>query len=253
MQLFDSIIGDVRRYIDQQYTKGIARVFQYSTDLFWPPAGNRDIVLQSNVGVELGSPSGQSVSFLIWTDNISLVRDGLITLVGPDIDECKKSYLPFGKVAIIGGSGFTEENAYERYREMESQRYEISLKGYMMRAVSQYMREWSRVSKEAVKQGFSFSQLGSALIERLREKAYIDSVEILFVTSSDEEVRELKGIGERAMRYINAMGKMTEDMDFDCKSCEYRDVCSDAGDLRAMRDFLKRSRNRITFGCRGEH
>ena len=242
MQLFDSIINDVRRYIDLQHTKGIVREFQYGPDLFWPPAGNRDIVLQSNVGVELGSPSGQSVSFLVWTHNTSLVRDGLITLVGPDINECKKRYLPFGKVAIIGGSGFTEENAYERYREMESQRYEISLKGYMMRAVSQYMREWSRVSKEAVTQGFSFSRLGSALTEKLKQKAYIDSVEILFVTSSNEAVGELKGIGERAMRYINAMRKMTEDMDFDCRSCEYKDVCSDAGELRAMRDYLKRSR-----------
>jgi CO dehydrogenase/acetyl-CoA synthase beta subunit len=242
MQLFDRIINEVQQYIDQQHAKGIAREFHYTADLSWPPAGNRDIVLQSNVGVELGNPDGQSVSFLVWTGNAALVRDGLITLVGPDINECKARYVPFGKVAIICGSGFTEENAYERYRQMESQRYEISLKGYMMRAVSQYMREWSRISKEAVKNGFSFSTLGSALINRLREKTYIDSIEILFVTSSDEEVRELKEIGEQAMRYIKAMRKMTEDMDFDCKSCEYKDVCSDAGDLRAMRDFLQRSR-----------
>jgi CO dehydrogenase/acetyl-CoA synthase beta subunit len=242
MQLFDGIIGEVRLYIDRQHRKGIARELQYGADPSWPPAGNRDIVLQSNVGVEIGSPGGQSVSFLLWTDKVSLVRDGLITLIGPDIHECGEKYLPFGKVALIGGSGFTEENSYTRYREMEVQRYEVSLRGYMMRAVSQYMREWSRISKEAVKNGFSFSTLGSALINRLREKTYIDSIEILFVTSSDEEVRELKEIGEQAMRYIKAMRKMTEDMDFDCKSCEYKDVCSDAGDLRAMRDFLQRSR-----------
>jgi CO dehydrogenase/acetyl-CoA synthase beta subunit len=247
MQLFDSIIREVRHYIDRQHARGIAREFQHVGDLSWPPAGNRDIVLQSNVGVELGSPSGQSVSFLVWTDNVSLVRDGLITLIGPDINECRERYLPFGKVVLIAGTGFTEENSYERYREMESQRYEISLKGYMMRAVSQYMREWSRVSKEAIELDFSFSKLGSALIERLREKKYIDSVEILFVTSSDNEVRDLKEIGERATLYIRAMRKMTEDMDFDCKSCEYKAVCNDAGDLRAMRDSLKRPR-RVELG-----
>jgi hypothetical protein len=85
------------------------------------------------------------------------------------------------------------------------------------------------------------------LIERLREKKYIDSVEILFVTSSDNEVRELKEIGERATLFIRAMRKMTEDMDFDCKSCEYKAVCNDAGDLRAMRDSLKRPR-RVELG-----
>jgi CO dehydrogenase/acetyl-CoA synthase beta subunit len=76
------------------------------------------------------------------------------------------------------------ENIYDRYREMDHLRYDISLKGYMMRAVSQYMREWSRISKEAINKGFSLFTLGGALIDKYRKLNYIDAVEIIFVTSS---------------------------------------------------------------------
>ncbi|MEZ4578964.1 MAG: hypothetical protein R2875_13445 [Desulfobacterales bacterium] len=48
------------------------------------------------------------------------------------------------------GTDFNADNSYDRYREMELLRYDIHLKGYMMRGVSQYQREWSRVSHEAM-------------------------------------------------------------------------------------------------------
>jgi len=146
--------------------------------------------------------------------------------------------LPFGKIVLIGGNGFNEENCYDRFREMDLSRYDISLKGYMMRAVSQYMREWSRVSCEAVKNGFSFSILGSALSQKLKELNYVDAVEILIVTSSAEDVRELKKTGDRFLQYINAMTKMAEEMDFQCESCEFQEICDEAEELRDMRRSL---------------
>ena len=113
----------------------------------------------------------------------------------------------------------------------------------MMRAVSQYMREWSRVSGEAVENGFSFSILGSALSKKLKEFNYIDSVEILFVTSSAEDVRELKKTGDRFLQYINAMTKMTEEMEFECESCEFQTICDEAEELRNMRRSLIKKGN----------
>ena len=63
--------------------------------------------------------------------------------------------LPFGKVVLLGVEGFTEDNAYDRHKELDFLRYDLDLKGFMMRAVSQYMREWCRISREALSQGFS--------------------------------------------------------------------------------------------------
>ena len=230
MKFLDDIIEEVRRFLLDKNVKSDFGDPEY----LWPEAGARDIVLKSDTALELGNPQDESVSFLVWTDNPALINDGKISLLGPDIRDAKTERLPFGRVILICGEGFNEANSYERFREMDLRRYDVSLKGYMMRAVSQYMREWSRISREAVNNGFSFSVPGSSLIQKLKELDYVDSVEMLFVTSSAADVRELKNTGDLLIQYVNAMGEMTVDEDLECAECEFQDVCDEAEELRDM-------------------
>ena len=241
MTFFDDLIKEIREFIEHLNNKGQTRTFHERNVTPWASGGKRNIVLKSDMGVELGNPSDESTSFLVCTNHVDLVRDGVIRLEGPDIGECKNRHLPFGKIVLVGGRGFHEENCCERYREMELLRYDLSLKGYMIKAVSQYMREWSRVSKNAVADRFSFSTLGGALINLYKSLDYIDAVEVLFVSSSPEAVRRIRGFGEQVMRYIGAMRKLSEPHLLDCDSCEYRDVCDDVGELRAMRNTMKKT------------
>ena len=244
MQLLDHLISEVKDFTDRKKKAGVLKEYLVSDVLAWPEAGPRDIVLKSDTGVELGNPKDESVSFLLWTADSSLINDGSIKIIGPDIGETATPAVSFGRVILASVRDFNEENCYDRYREMEFLRYDISLKGYMMRAVSQHMREWSRVSREAVENGFSFEILGSALLNKLKAVDYVTGAEIIFVTSSKEDVRELKAPAERFMTYINAMTKMAEEMDFDCESCEYQEVCSEAEELQYMRKSLMEKKSR---------
>ena len=61
-----------------------------------------------------------SVSCLIWTQKPDLIRDGKINLIGPDIKDSPEKSLPFGKVVLIGVSGFDEESTYDKYNEIEA-------------------------------------------------------------------------------------------------------------------------------------
>jgi CO dehydrogenase/acetyl-CoA synthase beta subunit len=122
---------------------------------------------------------------------------------------------------------------------MELLRYDIHLKGYMMRGVSQQQREWSRVSVDAINNGFSFKHLGGALIDQFSRMPYVRSVETIFVTASREDVLEVKAISENITKLISAMNKMADEMSFDCDTCDYNDVCGDVAELRAMRTALK--------------
>lgn len=241
LKLFDGLIEEIRELIEHANREGQIRSFRERDVLSWASTEKRNIVLNQDVGVELGNPSDESTSFFVWTNNLDLVQDGAIRLDGPDIWECENRHMPFGKIILIGGRGFNEENCFERYREMELLRYDLSLEGYMIRAVSQYMREWSRVSKRAVAARFSFSILGGALIKLYKSLKYIDAVEVFFVSSSPEAVRRIRGFGEQVMHYIGAMRKLSEPHFLDCDSCEYRDVCDDVGELRAMRKSMKKT------------
>ena len=237
MNLFDDTIQKLRAFLGEKKDAGELREIGTGETL-WPPGERGNIVLASDTGVELGNPRSESASFMIWTGKEDQVQDGRINLIGPDINESKGGSLPFGKAVIFGVRGMDENNCYERHRQMDMARYNLNLKGYMMRAVSQYMREWSRVSNEAVEKGFSFAVLAGALSSIYKAIDFVDSVEYIFVTSSSEDVKLMAEKGARVERLIGAMNKMATEMAFDCGSCDYTDICSEVEGLRNMRGKL---------------
>jgi len=245
MQLFDTMIEDTKRFIEGHEQR---RTWTALDKPAWPEGGNRNIVLKEDMGLELGSPQTQSLSCILWTENLDLIKDGSITLAGPDLSQSYGKSLPFAKIALVGVSGFTEENTYERYKDMELLRYQLDLRGFMLRAVSQYMREWCRISSEAVIRGFSVQVLGSALMALFKEKPYVRAFEVIFLTSSAEDVKRLKEITEPSQKIIAAMNKMAEEFDFDCASCEYLDVCNEADLLKGMRDRLREKQKEVVHG-----
>lgn len=232
MELFEHTFGEIRNYTDKRNGKTWMTT---EREMTWPGGAGRNIVLSDDMAVELGNPQMESSSCLIWTEHPGLVHDCKMALIGPDIPSSLNASLPFGKVVLAEVSGFNEDNTYDRYKEMEAVRYAIDLKGYMIRAVSQYQREWSRISREAVQNGFSFDVLGHALRNEYMKKDYIHSVEILFVTSDTEDVRELKEITKNVGRTINALDKMLNELDADCDECEYNDVCDEVDELKSMK------------------
>jgi len=238
MDCFSKHIDKIRSFIERKKQSGSVSELSFNQDLTWPEGNNRNIVLAPDMAVELGNPRDTSTSFFLWIDNPDKVRNGRITVVGPELKKCQGKSLPFGKIVLVSGRDFNEDNSYERYREMESLRYDLNLKGYMLRAASQYKREWSRISNEALDKGFSFTVLGSALMKQLYAFEYIEAVEVIFITSSRDDVFEMWSVNEEASRIIGAMNKMMQELSFDCDSCDFTDVCSEVADLRHMRDSM---------------
>lgn len=235
MELFTGTIEAVRSFVENATPK---KSWSADPDNPWPAGGSRNIVLKEDMGLELGSPGMESLSCLLWTENLTNVADGRITLIGPDFPESTGRSLPFGKVVLAGVEGFTEDNAYDRHKELDYLRYDLDLKGFMMRAVSQYMREWCRISREALLQGFSARAMGSSLIALFQKMPFVKSVEVILLTSGSEDVRRLREITSPAEKIIAAMNKMASEMDFECGTCDYQDVCDEADGLKTMRERL---------------
>jgi CO dehydrogenase/acetyl-CoA synthase beta subunit len=232
MELFERTIIDIRNDIQKKKYVELSALQDTGN---WPGGAGRNVVLTEDMAVELGNPQKDSSSSLLWTQHADMISDGKITLIGPDIPSSIGLSLPFGKVVLVAVNGFNEDNTYDRYKEMEAVRYALDLKGYMIRAVSQYQREWSRISREAVQKGFSFKVLGSELRKEYLKKDYIRAVEFIFMTSSMEDVRELKDITKNVGRTINALDKMLNEIEADCDECEYNDVCDEVGEIKKVK------------------
>lgn len=239
MGLFDKHYSEITAFLDQKKSQDIVSELFPAPGCNWPTEKNRNLVLGQDTAVELGNPKDASTSFLLWKNQPDKIKNGRITIVGPDLPQLSGKQVSFGKIVIIDASDFDADNSYDRYREMELLRYDIHLKGYMMRGVSQQQREWSRVSIDAINNGFSFKHLGGALIDQFSQMPYVRAVETIFITSSKEDVLEMQTISNSIGLLINAMNKMAEEMSFDCDECEYNEVCGDVEELRSMRDALK--------------
>ena len=243
MQLYDKIIKDIKAIQDQKESEKALKNLNFSNGEAWPGAGERNLILQSDTAIELGNPASEAVTLSLWTQTPDVVQDNRITLVGPDIDVSSPKLMPFGKIVLIHGEGFNEDNVYDRYRQIDLVRFDISLKGYMMRATSQYMREWSRISKESAANGFSFSILGNALINALKKIDYIKAVEVFFITSNDDDVALLGPMAAKVEQINKAMSKMVEEMSASCEDCEYEEICDEVAALRNMRKAKEKKEN----------
>ncbi len=232
--LLDSYIDAVSALIENDW-KGRGREIPFDANICWPADSGR-ILLSSDTAVELGSPRTESSSFFLCTSDHEKIQDGKITLIGPDLNETDSRQLPFGKVVLLAGHDFTEDNFFDRYQELNRLRFRLSLYGYMMRAVLQENKEWSRVGKDALRKGFSFRVLGSELIRAMKSLDYIDRASVIFVTASEEDVRKLKPIGDKANKVMRAMNKVFEKIDCDCASCDYSDVCSEVEGLKKLHE-----------------
>ncbi len=213
------------------FESGIAQ-HAFDADASWPRQ-TRQIVLAQDTAVELGAPDIGSVAFMLWSETPNLVHNGRISVVGPEISS-DRPMVPFGKVVLVYGHGFTEENAYSRFQELERIKYHLDLAGYMLHAVPQENKEWARVSNAAMAQGFSLQAIGNEIIRDYSQVSYVDAVEVVLMASGAEDVERLRPMGDKVGRTLRAMNKMKEHLEYDCANCGFSDVCSEVDGLRQM-------------------
>jgi len=209
------------------------------------PDSQKGIILRGDTYAELGNPSAGSSALVMWTTDTTLVKDGRVTLVGPDMEEASTTQLPLGQVIIVGGKSLSRAEQ----TVLEQKQYISSLvEGYMVK--SSPGRVWSRVSESVAETGFDFEMLGKALMAVMKtEIPSIESIEVLFVTSGKKEIKQLEGVADQ----VRVLGKAFRrdawrdkgfdlvdcTMGTDCDSCDEQPTCDDIKDVVKIRNKRK--------------
>jgi len=231
MALFDPYFALIRDFEDDLRIKGrIVRVWSADLRQIEDKSESENkppLILKEDTAVELGGPATAGTTFLLWTDDVSLVSDERVTLIGPDINETTASVLPFGQVMLVAGSSLSHEAQPRLERDL---REAEALPGYSVRSTGG--RIWSRVSLEARDGGFSLRRLGSAVLSQLHcRQAAVTAAEIIFVTSSVEDVQSLEKIGAQVRKLSHDLRrerlKQVSDDVYECRSSVSCDVCAD--------------------------
>ena len=249
LESFDAYVARLNEYVEEVgERRGIKRIdcptnVDELTASLPVNVGEREkatIILKEDTAVELGNPSVASCAFILWPSNPTLVRDGRITLIGPDIPESLGRSLPFAQILIVHGRELKDQ-----HHLVLEQPYAISnqIEGYMVRLAPQRQRMWTRVSKKVVERGFSFETLGRAIMAIYKsELPVIETVEVLFITSSKEDVEALESLAREIQRIkdstLSSRFIATDDGSYectseylDCRDCPDQVVCDDIRDL----------------------
>jgi CO dehydrogenase/acetyl-CoA synthase beta subunit len=246
MDIFDDCIKDVRAWFRQRENAGEAQLFEAETSGAAPETADErgrgngsGMIFKEDTRLELGHPSEGSCSATLATNNASLIEDGRITLVGPDVGETDRDTLPFAQIAIACSDENLEDACSAMDRIMHSS---AQTNGYMLRSVPNAI--WARVSNQAADSGFSLRELGSRLLGSVKnDGASIGEAEIFFVTSAREDIEELNeivGPARSQLLKLQAFGRAEDgsyecDTSLDCTVCPEKTVCDTIRDVITIR------------------
>ena len=244
---FDDLIREVQDLAASASARSVAVAEIDDACCSYGEGAGSGAIMRRDIGVELGGSNGATCAMVLTTSDEDLVRDGRVSVIGPDFDEVEEgAVLPFAQMVLIGGSSL--KGADVQVLE-EIQKVRNWVRGYQVRTTTNEIA--ARVSKELKEAGFTLGHLGKALAA-LARSAHPEAakVEVVFVTASNDEVKALRPLANRWVdhsREIRRCAMAEIGIDIDCPSgghcgkCKDKDTCDQVRRIQAMRRTAKRA------------
>ncbi len=205
--------------------------------------GFKEIILKEETGLELGGINKKSFSLVYPYYEIAHIQDGIITLIGPEINEISEQSIDFGIFILIGSTKISEKE-FDALRHLSF--ISSGIEGFMIRTIPR--RFWCRIS-ESVKKKFSFELLGKAIIHLYKQyfKELITSIEVIFINSYPELIDKFIEITSDIRKYIDLKWKdkiekwkkrIDCDYDWECEVCPYYDICEEVKEVLEERSKM---------------
>lgn len=231
MRLYDSVITATK----EQLSPFTPRVWDYEERKAWPDAGVSELVLQRDAAYELGGSGRPAVNFTCVTTDESLIPHDQVLLYGPDLREMKAD-APYARIALLQTAPLSEddEEAYKAIRDMEFVKYHVFPKGYMFRISSGDFREQVRVSKNALRKGISFRNVGFDFIRQYLKNPNILRVQLIFVTDPKAPYQMFQDSAKKSADITRTLTHILDGMPTDCSSCNLKPVCDEVEGMREL-------------------
>ena len=235
MKAFDDLILDTLDHLKSYKIKS----FPYEENNLAPIGEQNELILQKETAYELGAGGHDSLSFLAVTEDKTLVNKDEVILVGKDINEinkdCSYARIVFLLVDDVEKNG--PDAFYEILKNIEISKYNVVIKGYMVRASALTLREQVRVSKEALKSKLSFSEIGNSFINEFHKDKHVLGVKIIFITGDHGPYNDLEFIANKSNKRSEAYNHMLKDSVMNCAKCSWKPVCAEVDE---MKEFHKK-------------
>lgn len=229
----------------------------------WNCTDQEALVLRSDMAFELGGGEREAVSGLAFTTDISLLaadmRDsaqegsrfprgtgfyekslyeegGGVFLVGKDLPEIREdvSYARITLLCLDGLEGLEPQQLYSVFRKIEYTRYHIYPEGYMMRISAVKEREPVRISRQALRDGMDFAQVGACFAEQYAKHPQVRAVRTYFITDPAADYGLLWSHAHRFEQITESANVVFQGFSMDCSVCGQRQLCQEIDGLKEL-------------------
>ena len=234
MELYNSIIEKVNGHLGSTVPKKYA----YNPDKTWEDVGGNQLIMMKESAYELGGDNKPAVNYACITSDDYVTEDE-IWVYGKDLNEINGS-VSFARIVLVKvdslkGEGEEDtEPLFRAIQDIDFVKYHVYPKGYMIRSSSDSFREQVRVSKDAVKKGISFEQVGNSYIKEYKKNPNVLAVRVIFATVDDADYAEMKKDAKKVRDITKTLSKILEGMATDCHSCSLKEICDEVEGLKEL-------------------
>ena len=231
MELYNSLIKESNSLLE----KGRPRVWEYRPGDAWKDIGSSELVLQKDAAYELGAMGKGSANYVLFTSNPELVDKDQILLYGADLGEIRGD-VDFARIVLlrVGLIDGDDEAVYRTLKDIEFAKYHVYPEGYMVRMSPESYREQVRVSKQALKKGVSFKNIGANYITAYKKDPNVLNATVIFVTAPGYDYGAMKKLAKKANDVTGTLTHILEGLPTDCSVCALKDICDEVEGMKEL-------------------
>ena len=231
MELYNSLIKESNSLLE----KGRPRVWEYRPGDAWKDIGSSELVLQKDAAYELGAMGKGSANYVLFTSNPELVDKDQILLYGADLGEIRGD-VDFARIVLlrVGLIDGDDEAVYRTLKDIEFAKYHVYPEGYMVRMSPESYREQVRVSKQALKKGVSFKNIGANYITAYKKDPNVLNATVIFVTAPGFDYGAMKKLAKKANDVTGTLTHILEGLPTDCSVCALKDICDEVEGMKEL-------------------
>ncbi|MCI7741086.1 MAG: carbon monoxide dehydrogenase [Clostridiales bacterium] len=231
MELYNSLIKESNSLLE----KGSPRSWEYRPGDAWKDIGSSELVLQKDAAYELGAMGKGSANYVLFTSNPELVSKDQILLYGADLGEIRGD-VDFARIVLlrVGLIDGDDEAVYRTLKDIEFAKYHVYPEGYMVRMSPESYREQVRVSKQALKKGVSFKNIGANYITAYKKDPNVLNATVIFVTAPGFDYGAMKKLAKKANDVTGTLTHILEGLPTDCSVCALKDICDEVEGMKEL-------------------
>ena len=231
MELYNSLIKDTLAFLE----KGQPKVWDYNERDCWKDLGSSELVMQRDAAFELGASGKGSANYVLFTSNPEFVNKDQVMLYGPDLREIKGE-VDFARIVLlrVGILDDDDEKVYRVLKDIEFAKYHVYPEGYMVRMSPENYREQVRVSKQAIKRGISFRNIGNSYIREYKKDVNVLNAMVIFLTAPGFDYAGMKAAAKKANDITNTLTHILEGLPTDCSVCSLKGICDEVEGMKEL-------------------